>query len=45
MHTAIATEVPAPRPPQPAYTGLFCEPVYPDGPYDRGGIDDEDEDG
>jgi hypothetical protein len=41
MHTAIAIEVPAPRPPKPAHTGLFQEPVYPDGPYDSGDEDDD----
>jgi hypothetical protein len=25
----------------PAYTGLFREPVYPDGPYDQGDEDDD----
>jgi hypothetical protein len=42
MHTA--TEVPAPQPQKPTYTGLFREPVYPDGPYDSGDEDDVPED-
>jgi hypothetical protein len=30
--------------PTPAYTDLFREPVYPDGPYDRGDEDDDEGD-
>lgn len=26
--------------PRPAWTGLFQEAVYPDGPYDQGDADD-----
>lgn len=41
--TATPPQAPAARP-QPAYTDLFREPVYPDGPYDRGDEDDALED-
>lgn len=42
--TATPTRVPAARPPKPLREGLFKEPEYSDGPYDRGDEDDDLED-
>lgn len=40
----LTYQTPSPaRLPQPSHAGLFLEPVYPDGPYDRGDEDDEDD--
>lgn len=45
MTTALKPQHAYPRPPVAFQADdLFREPVYPDGPYDRGGADDEDED-
>lgn len=42
---ANPTQAPPPvRLPPPAYTDLFREPVYQDGPYDRGDEDDDTDD-
>jgi hypothetical protein len=41
--TATPPQAPAARAPQPRYTNLFQEPVYPDGPYDQGDEDDDTE--
>lgn len=39
--TVTLPHIPGARPPMPAYTDLFREPVYPDGPYDQGDEDDD----
>lgn len=45
--TATPSQAPAARPPMPAYTNLFREPVYPDGLalLDDDGDEDDDTEG
>ncbi|MEU7338751.1 hypothetical protein [Streptomyces sp. NPDC007074] len=45
MATALKPQLAYPRPPVAFQADvLFLEPVYPDGPYDRGDEDDDLED-